>query len=77
MPDEPNGRPSPQGGDASSEETQHLGPDLTKHVPVQPSPNDATPPWSDPAPPPSVPTQQPPYGQPYAQQGYPQQPYPQ
>lgn len=83
MPDEPTGQP-PRGGDeAPSDDTQRLGPDLTKRVPAEPSPYDATPSWSDPgAPPPS-----PPYGQqqPYPQgqpqqpfaQGYPQQAYPQ
>jgi hypothetical protein len=81
VPDEPNGQPSPDGGDAPSDETRRLGPDLTKRVPAQSSPYDATHPWSDPAPAQQpAGEQQPPYGQvypeqPYSAQGYPQAPY--
>lgn len=78
MPDEPSGQPSPEGEQPPSDDTQRLGPDLTKRAPATASPYDATHPWSDPVQPAQQPPQQP-YGQPSAQQpysqAYPQQPY--
>lgn len=74
MPDEPNDPPPPDGHGAPSDDTQRLGPDLTKHTPAEPSPYEAPQLWSEPQAYQQQPYQQ---QQPYPQQSHPQQPHPQ